>query len=71
VRWFQDLRRASVIVDHRNTQDFKSHLASDVFPNPIIFDRFLKFSHGVVVLISQLPPLRAKLADATDLIYFK
>jgi hypothetical protein len=71
VRWFENLRRAGVIVYNSNTQDFKSHLASDVFPDSIVFDRLLKFSHGVIVLVSQLPPLGAKLTDAADLVYFK
>ena len=66
MRWLEHVGGRSVVVDHRNGQDLQSHHLSHISLYFIVFYSFLEFGDRVVVLVGELPPVRAQLRYVLD-----
>ena len=62
----EDLWRASEVVDDGNGQNFNAHLLLDFSSGALVLVGLLKLGDRVVVLVRQLPPLRAQLAHVVE-----
>ena len=65
--WLQHVRCTCVVVHNGNRKDLESHLITQIFADPVVLDGFLEFGDAIVVLVGQLPPIRAELTNVVHL----
>ena len=71
VSWLKHFGGASVVVHNCDRQNFKSHLISQVLSYFVILDGFFKLTDGIVIFVSELPPLGTELRNVADFVHFK
>lgn len=71
VGWLENVRGASIVIHNCDREDFKRHLMAKISSQFVVFYRFLEFGYGVVILVGELPPIGAELADVIDLLHLQ
>ena len=71
VGWLEHVRGARIVIHNSDREDFKRHLVAQISSEFVVFYRFLEFGHGVVILVSELPPIGAELAYVIDLLHLQ
>ena len=69
MRGLQHVRRAGVVIHNCDAEDFQDHHLPELPLQLVLLDGFLKFGDRVVVLVCQLPPIGAQLANAGGFVY--
>ena len=69
--WLEHVRGARIVIHNSDREDFKRHLVAQISSEFVVFYRFLEFGHGVVILVSELPPIGAELAYVIDLLHLQ
>lgn len=67
----EDLWRGCEVVDNGDRQNFYAHLLLYFTASALVLVGLLEFGDRVVVLVRQLPPLRAKLAHVVEVALLK
>lgn len=66
VSGLEDVGRAGVVVHNRDGEDLERHLVPELSSELVVLDGLLELGDRVVVLVGQLPPVRAQLANVID-----
>ena len=57
IRRLEDLWRAGEVIHDGDREDLQRHHLFDVFLSTFVFVRLLKLRNGIVVLVSEFPPV--------------
>ena len=66
VSWLEHVRRARIVVHHGDGENLERHLHAKLTSDLVVFDGLLELGDRVVVLVGELPPVRAQLRYVLD-----